>query len=76
MEGGGWAGSAPGLFCGHLLGFRDRERQLEKTLTTAALDPISPPETCPSPLRLVNVFLSTSAFSPPAVPITCPGGSL
>lgn len=72
-EGEDWAGSAPGLFCGHIVGFHDPERQPEKILTTAALDPISPPET----FKLVNfLFLSTLAFPPPALPSFCPSGSV
>lgn len=31
MGGGGWVGFVPGLFCGHLLGFHDPQRQLEDT---------------------------------------------
>lgn len=77
MEGEDWAGSAPGQFCGHILGFHDPERQPEKTFTRAALDPISPPETPPSPLKLVNfLFLSTLAFPPPACITFYPSGSV
>lgn len=45
-------------------------------ITTAALDPDSPPETCPFPLKLMNLSLSTLTFFLPALPIICPGGSL
>lgn len=45
--------------------------------TTAALDTLSPPETLPSPLKLVSfLFLSTVASPPPALPMSGPGGSV